>query len=114
MIDPAKWDIVVMAGGSATYVVDIYGTSMVASRNPWNGTANFVKDDKLQQLLEAAMLQKSFSDATVDALHQYVVENAYGRGIVNFYNSYVIPKDLSTVELSYKKAILPGACTYTN
>jgi ABC-type transport system substrate-binding protein len=112
--DPEKWDILVVANGSATYVVDVYGTSMVASRHPWNGTTNFIKDDKLQQLVEAAMLQKSYGAATVEALHQYMIENAYGMGTVNFYNNYIIPKDLSTVELSYKKAILPGACTYTN
>jgi hypothetical protein len=87
---------------------------MVATRFSWGGTLNFIKDDKLQQLIQAAMLQSSHSNATVDALHQYMVENAYGMGTVNFYNNYIVPKGCNSVELSYKKAIMPGACTYTN
>jgi ABC-type transport system substrate-binding protein len=112
--DPTRWDILVAARGSATYVVDVYNTAMVATRFSWGGTINFIKDAKLQQLIETAMLQSSHSNATVNALHQYMVENAYGMGTVNFYNNYVVPKDCTSVELSYKKAVMPGACIYTN
>jgi ABC-type transport system substrate-binding protein len=110
--DPTKWEILVAARGAANYVTDIYNTAMVAAKFPWGGTLNFIKDDKLQQLIETAMLQSSHSNTTVNALHQYMVENAYGMGTVNFYNNYVVPKDCNSVELSYKKAVMPGACTY--
>jgi ABC-type transport system substrate-binding protein len=112
--DPSRWDILVAGRGSATYVTDVYNISMVASRFLWNGTINFIKDDKLQQLIEAAMLQSSHSNETVNALHQYMIENAYAMGTVNFFNSYIAPRDCTSLSLSYKKAVLPGACTYTN
>lgn len=112
--DPARWEILVAARGAANYVTDLYQTAMVASRFPWNGTLNFIKDDKLQQLISVAMLQSSHSAATVDAVHQYIVENAYGMGTVNFTNNYIVPRECASVVISYKKAIMPGACTYTN
>jgi ABC-type transport system substrate-binding protein len=112
--DPTTWDIQVSGQGAANYVTDAYSTAMLATRFAWGGTQNFIIDDKLQELIGAAMLESSHNSATVNALHQYMVENAYGRGVVNFSNNYIVPKDCTSIVLSYKRAIMPGACTYTN
>lgn len=107
--DPEGWDILMTQNACNTYAV--------TSFNPLNsdryttGTINHIYDDKLQELIVAAYALDAGDEALM-ALHNYVIENAYGMNLVNYITTYVAPKCMDSICLSYKKAFIPGGCTY--
>lgn len=110
--DPAQWDIFLQYKATGNFVTTSWKNCFSQSFFSWGGSINYVYDDELEALLNAARLQATHSEETVNAVHQYIVENAYGYGAVNIVNNYVVSSDCSSVVTSYKGAILPGACTY--
>lgn len=108
--DPNGWDILLTQNACNTYAV--------TSFNPFSedryttGTINHIYDDKLQELLNTAYTLSTSGDEAFLALHNYVIENAYGMNLVNYTTSHVAPKYMDELCLSYKKSIVPGGCTY--
>lgn len=106
------YDIMVTRNGITSYAIQ--GYSNVLDGSKWgNGSVNNIGDPMIQELLETAR----GADATaedLDALHQYVIENAYGRCLCNYYISYVLPKDASNPSTNWRSALLPGCCTYAD
>lgn len=109
--DPEGWDILMTQNACNTYAVTAFNP--FASDRYTTGTINHIYDDKLQELLNTAYLMETASDETYLALHDYVIENAYGMNLVNYTTSYVAPSFMDTICLSYKKSFIPGGCTYT-
>ena len=79
--DSTQWDIIVDSKFTSGFVVDAWALCFDA-RSFQNGTANFVHDDKLQDLLMKAMLVHD--PASIDDFHYYLKDMAYGAGM--FYN----------------------------
>ena len=87
--DSTQWDIIVDSKFTLGFVTDAWALNF-DSRGYQNGTANFVHDDKLQQLLLAAM--EVHDTASIDAFHYYLKDQAYGVGM--FYNyQYWVAQD---------------------
>jgi ABC-type transport system substrate-binding protein len=110
--DPNAWDLL-LQGWSSYYVPTGWANVFAASNFPSGGTIAFAKDDKLQSLISAARLLATHNQETVDAAHKYIVEHAYGMGLVNYSVNFVVPKWVDDMVMSYKLAILPGGSTYT-
>lgn len=112
MEDPTAWDILVCKNATNAYAPNLWKNLLSAENFAWGGTRGFVFDDKLQELISTARDVDLHSEETVQAAHEYIIENAYGYGLCNFKSNYVVTSDCSTVIQSFKGAILPGACTY--
>lgn len=107
--DPNGWDILMTQNACNTYAVTAFNP--LNSDRYTTGTINHIYDDKLQELISAAYSLNA-GDEELMALHNYVIENAYGMNLVNYITTYVAPKCMDSICLSYKKAFIPGGCTY--
>lgn len=112
--DESQWDVLIGNKATANYCTTSWKNCFSKDFFSWGGSMNFIFDDELQRLLDTARLESSHNEETVNAVHQYITENAYGYGCVNIVNNYIVPSFCSSVVCSYKGAVLPGACTYVN
>jgi ABC-type transport system substrate-binding protein len=111
--DANAWDLLLQGYAASSYVPAGYAYVFDANNYSWGGTICFIKDDRFQNLLSAARLLATHTQETVDAAHNYIVDHAYGMGLVNYSVNFVVPNWLDDMVLSYKLAILPGGSTYT-
>ena len=109
--DPNGWDILLTPNACNTYAVTAF--TPLSSDRYTTGTINHIYDDKLQELLGTAYAMSTAGEESFKALHDYVVENAYGMNLVNYTTTYVVSSCMDSVCLSYKKSFIPGGCTYT-
>lgn len=110
--DPTTWDILLTQNACNTYAVTAFNP--LSSDRYTTGTINHIYDDKLQELLNTAYTLSTANEESFKALHDYVIENAYGMNLVNYTTIYVVPECMDTICLSYKKSFIPGGCTYIN
>jgi ABC-type transport system substrate-binding protein len=108
--DPDTWDILLTQNACNTYAVTSFNP--FSSDRYTTGTINHIYDDKLQELLNTAYNLSTSGDESFLALHDYVIENAYGMNLVNYTTTYVVPRFMDSICLSYKKSFIPGGCTY--
>lgn len=108
--NPEGWDILLTQNACNTYAVTAFNP--FSSDRYTTGTINHIYDDKLQELLATAYAMSTSGEESFKALHDYVVENAYGMNLVNYTTTYVVPSFMDSVCLSYKKSFIPGGCTY--
>lgn len=108
--NPDGWDILLTQNACNTYAVTAFNP--LSSDRYTTGTINHIYDDKLQELLATAYAMSTAGEESFKALHDYVVENAYGMNLVNYTTTYVVPSFMDSVCLSYKKSFIPGGCTY--
>lgn len=108
--NPDGWDILLTQNACNTYAVTAFNP--FSSDRYTTGTINHIYDDKLQELLNTAYALSTSGDESFKALHDYVIENAYGMNLVNYTTTYVVPSCMDSVCLSYKKSLIPGGCTY--
>lgn len=111
--DSEQWDVLVTNKATSNYCVTNWKNCFSKDYFTWGGTINFAYDDELQELVSTARTESTHNEETVSAVHEYIVDNAYGYGLVNLVNNYVIPSYITDVVCSYKGAVMPGACTYT-
>jgi hypothetical protein len=80
--DPARWDIVITKQGGEAYLSNIYDGLLIANKD---GLAAkfFTAGDSLQNYLAEAHDTRTHSAETVDALHDYVKDNAVAYGLYN-------------------------------
>lgn len=109
--DPSEWDILLTQFATNTYSVTSFANVFDNDRYT-TGTINHVYDDQLQELINTAYSVDTATDEALLALHDYVVDNAYGMNLVNYTTTFVVPKAMDTLCLSYKKTIIPGGCIY--
>ncbi|MDE5933977.1 MAG: ABC transporter substrate-binding protein, partial [Lachnospiraceae bacterium] len=111
--DSDQWDVLVTNKATSNYCVTNWKNCFSKDYFTWGGTINFAYDDELQKLVNTARTESTHNEETVSAVHEYIIDNAYGYGVVNLVNHYVIPSCINNVVCSYKGAVMPGACTYT-
>jgi hypothetical protein len=80
--DPARWDIVVTKQGGEAYISNIYDALLLQNKD---GLAAkfFTADDTLEDILMVAHDTTTHTAETVDALHDYVKDNAICYGLYN-------------------------------
>lgn len=108
--NPDGWDILLTQNACNTYAVTAFNP--LSSDRYTTGTINHIYDNKLQELLATAYAMSTAGEESFKALHDYVVENAYGMNLVNYTTTYVVPSFMDSVCLSYKKSFIPGGCMY--
>ncbi|MGL5436764.1 MAG: ABC transporter substrate-binding protein [Lachnospiraceae bacterium] len=112
VFDPTTFDVLLSYHGSEGYVTAVYDT-MLAINSEGQAAKLFVQDDKLQELLAAATNVDTHSEETVEALHDYVYEQAYAVG-VNVTYSYAAANDTIGIVRHPWGQLIGAACDYTN
>ena len=110
---PDQWDIMLDQGASTSYLVNVWKLNWDSSGYVHGGSENFVKDDKLQELLIAAMDVDNHNDTTMDAFHQYLKEQCYGIGLVQSMSNIAHTARISKITVDARGQVTPGACEYT-
>lgn len=112
--DPTQFDLMIDQYASTDYLVNIWKLSFDNTQYKGGTTLNFVKDDKLQQLLEAARAIDGHNEANVDAFHYYLKDKAYGVAMVEAYDNVVRRNTVTKIVTDARGFVLPGACEYSS
>lgn len=109
--DPTQWDILLDNCGTSDQLMGMWRGKMDKSCCS-SGSANMAMDDELQRLVEAAENPDTNGPETVNALHQYMKDNAYVYGIYNNL-SFTICRDVTTdISMNSTPWLMPAGCTY--
>lgn len=109
---PDQWDIMLDEGASSSYLVNVFKLGWDNTGYVHGGAENFVKDEKLQTLLEAALNEETHNDETMDAFHQYLKEQCYGIGLVQKLSNVAHTDTIKTLATCFRGQVIPGACGY--
>lgn len=113
--DPGAWDLYVDMMASDDYLVIVYSRLFNESNfEEGQGTKNFINDPTFQELLSTCMAEATNTQENLDALHDYVIEHAYSRGLFASYESSIYSSEILQICNSYKYAIIPGGCIYAD
>lgn len=107
-----EWDLLLDEGASSTNLANVYKLAWDRTGYTHGGAINFVKDDTLQSLMEAAMDEATHGDETMDAFHQYLKEQCYGIGLVQKLSNVAHTDTIKTMATCFRGQVLPGACEY--
>ena len=111
--DPAQYDIIINMMAADDYGVVVYSRLMGAdSYGGGQETINFIKDAELQRLITECNSAAGHTDENTQALHDYVIENAYGRGLFVTTSYNVCRSTIKEVAMSFKFLPMPGGCVY--
>ncbi len=109
---PEQWDMLLDQAASTSYLVNVWKLSWDRSGYVHGGAINFVKDDKLQSLLETAMDVDQHNEANMDAFHQYLKEQCYGVGLVQNMSNIAHTAKIVGIVVDARGQVTPGACSY--
>ena len=110
---PDQWDIMIDQGASTSYLVNVWKLAWDRTGYVHGGAVNFVKDNKLQSLLDTAMTEEQHNDASMDAFHQYLKEQCYGIGLAQSMVNIAHTKKISKIAVDPRIQVIPGACQYS-
>lgn len=110
--NPNEWDLMIDQGGSTSYLVNVWKLGWDAAGYSHGGGENFVKDAKLQSLMEDAMDMEKHGDAAMDAFHQYLKEQCYGIGLVQSCTNIAHSDKIKEIVVDARGQVTPGACIY--
>lgn len=110
---PGQWDLMLDQGGSTSYLANVWKLAFDRNGYSHGGAENFVKDDELQTLLEAAMDVDNHNDATMDAFHQYLKAQCYSIGLVQPYANIAHTDTIAKIVVDARGQVTPGACEYS-
>ena len=108
--DPTQWDMSWQSGnlvtGSVTEAWNFY-----CGQKSDEGTLGFVKDDKLQELLDEAMLKDD--EESLNAFHEYLLETGYAVNAFNEQAYFVAEKGITGVQFNIMENAALNACTFS-
>ncbi len=111
--DESQWDLFITSTAAEAYVTQSWLKHLDYNATGTGKTISFRLDETLEELVLAAAYISTSTQETIDACHDYYMENAIILGLVNPSVCTVATNDCETLVYGYKHEILPGACTYT-
>lgn len=110
--DPTAWDIGWGFFFSDDYTLASAFRTFFSTTGRKNGdTQSFLKDDTLQELISVACNTETHTQENVDALVQYIIDNAYAGTVCMEYRSRIVPS-YCTGLVTYQGMTVYGACSY--
>jgi len=110
--DPTKWDLSLDAAAGGDYIFSPW--QLMFDQKRYNGTtSNWFKDDQLQQLMDTAAAESTFTPDNVDAAWQYIKDQVYTLGLFSYVNNIVSTSSITSVYLDFRGFVVPGACEYS-
>ena len=110
MSETDGWELL-LGGFGGTFVAN--EINKMFNRKEYSGeyALGFIKDDKLQTLTEAVCDSRTHNKDSIDALGQYVLDNAYGY-ILNCANLDVVVPKYCSVVVSDGADVFPTCCEF--
>ena len=108
--DPTMWDIAEYSDSVADYTTGFWN-NLFGEENYEHGTQGFTEDPKLQELLQAAIHDRS--EENLDVFHDYVVENCYMVGLYTETKCIVTDGGLTDICLQKLNPVL-NAMSFTS
>ena len=109
--DPEAWDIMITHNASYNLIISAWKSALDNRNFAWKGTRNFIYDDELEKLVLAANAIDS-TDADLDAVHEYLKDNAYIYTLLNTENGVVYnSKKIESIYLGKTRNLVLGAST---
>ena len=110
--DPTAWDLELgMMAGDFNVTVWLHGFSW-GNTADGNRTANFVTDQKWEDLLNLCCTDAGHTPENMQAWWECAVENAYTMGLYTGTAQVILPEDMTFYVQGDKLTPLTGACTY--
>ena len=108
--EPSAWDLMIFGAGG-TFITNEVDKLFNAANQNNEYALGFIKDDELQRLVQEACNVKTHGDATITALGDYCIENAYSWIMIGIDLRAVVTKDCIIPE-NDKVYIFPSCSTY--
>lgn len=112
--DPTTYDIEIGTAVSvASSEMEMYKFLFSTAATNNGMTQWFVDDARLQELFGTAYKLNTYNESTVDALYQYVMDNAYAYGLLQF-NANVAYRTDKISEITYQgqHLVVPGSSIF--
>ena len=109
--DSTQWDMSWQSGNLVTGSVTEAWNFYCGSKGD-QGTLGFVKDDKLQELLETAMEEDD--EESLNAFHEYMLEQGYAVNAFNEQAYFVAEKGITGVQFNIMENAALNACTFSS
>ena len=110
--DPTSWDLYLIQFASTDYAVNVWDKLLNGAKHSWGGSVNFILSDELQTKLSDVRTESGHTKENVIAFHDYVIENAYGMGILQCINYFAVNNKIESIIMSDQRIIRPNACIY--
>ncbi|MCC8027931.1 MAG: ABC transporter substrate-binding protein [Clostridium sp.] len=113
-LDPMKYDMEIGTALSVTSsVMQMYNFLFNAETTGTGMTQWFIDDPQLQELFEKAYNLDTYSDASVNELYQYVMDNAYAYGLIQYNANVAYRTDkISGITYQGQHLVVPGSCIF--
>ena len=108
--DQGEWDIMLDTAGSSGLLINVWKLHMDRRDQVHGKTVGYVRDDHLQELMEAALAENNAEN--VEAFHDYVKEQAYEVGLLVPVTYLIHTDNIKTPAKCFRGQILPGACEF--
>lgn len=110
-LDASKWDMLITNAGGGCQIGE------------WNRFTNyeefgtdynmaFIHDDKLQDYLVTCKTLDGHTEENMDAMHEYILENAYYCALTTTSMNAVYSEDFATLTYREKEFLRAGSCEY--
>ena len=115
VLDETSWDLCISMMASSDYGV-VMVARLMAEENFGDGqqTKNFITDDYLQELISLVNTIDGHTDENVQELHDYLIDNAYGRGLFCTTSYVVVTNEVEELALNFQFRMMPGGCIYVD
>ncbi len=110
-----QWDIILDNQANNASLANMWANFFDINRQTWKDqgtTYNGLHDENLQVLIDAMMNPETNGRGTVDAVHNYLEDNAVAIGLWAGLNYQVAQDGVEAITLNEKLFLLPGACVY--
>ncbi|MGN0998734.1 MAG: ABC transporter substrate-binding protein [Faecousia sp.] len=110
-VDPTAWDIAEYSDVVSDFTTHFWSNLFSEENYPEYGTQGFTDDPHLQELLRAAIADRS--EANMNAFHDYVIEKCYMIGLYTEIRSIVTQEGLTDICLQKLNPVL-NAMSFTD
>jgi len=111
-----QWDIILDNQANSAALAALWGNFLTQARATWKGvgvTYNGLHDDTLENLVQKAVAINGHSTQDMDAVHYYLKDNAIVYGLWAGYIYQVSQSGVTSIKLTDKLYLCPGACTFS-
>ena len=109
--NPEGFDIILPQHGGGSQIGE-WNRALNYNELKTDMSYGFIHDEKLQELFITARTAATHSEATMTALHEYIIEKAYHYAIGSPVINLVYPNKMFDLVFRENEFLMPGACNY--
>lgn len=107
--DSTAWDLYVRSTASNSFATVAWSRPFAAENYSTGGTCNFIFDDYLQETLAFVNTDEGHTEQNVKDLYNYIVDNAYGMGLVSTTNYISLSDKIEKLSFNASLMISPNS-----